>query len=56
MDPESDNWEVLDGDLAGPHSIDTDGELYVVDDTGSHQVRVYKEDRVVVPNQVSDNR
>ncbi len=36
-------WEVLDGDLAGPHSIDTDGTLYVVDDTGHHQLRVYVE-------------
>ncbi len=36
-------WEVLDGELAGPHSIDTDGHLYVVDDTGRHQLRVYVE-------------
>lgn len=37
-------WEVLDGDLAGPHSIDTDGHFYVVDDTGRHQLRVYVRD------------
>ncbi len=38
------NWEVLDGELAGPHSIDTDGHFYVVDDTGHQQVRVYIRD------------
>ncbi len=35
------DWEVLDGELAGPHSIATDGEFYVVDDTGLHTVNVY---------------
>ena len=42
IDPDLDKWQVLDGDLAGPHSIATDGELNVVDDTGRHRLRVYR--------------
>lgn len=34
-------WKVMDDDLAEPHSIASDGELYVVDDTGHHTLRVY---------------
>lgn len=38
-------WQILDDDLAGPHSIATDGELYVTEDTGRHALKVYREDR-----------
>lgn len=39
-------WEVLDDKtLGGPHSIATDGELLVVDNTGYHKVNVYKKDK-----------
>lgn len=41
LDPNIQAWETVDGDLAGPHSIDTDSNLYVVDDAGRHQLRVY---------------
>ncbi len=36
------DWKTLDDTLAGPHSIDSDGELYVVEDTGRHRLRVYQ--------------
>jgi hypothetical protein len=36
------NWRVLDGELAGPHSIASDSTLYVVDDTGRDALRVYR--------------
>lgn len=32
----------MDGELAGPHSIATDGELYVVEDTGHHGLKTYR--------------
>ncbi|MDO4681246.1 MAG: hypothetical protein Q4B17_00455 [Lautropia sp.] len=35
-------WRLLDDDLAGPHSIDTDGKLYVAEDTGRHRLKVYR--------------
>ena len=35
------SWKVID-DLAGPHSIATDGKLFLVDDTGHGGVRVYR--------------
>lgn len=35
-------WRTLDTDLAGPHSVASDGEVYLVDDTGRHRVRVYR--------------
>ena len=35
-------WSLLDGDLAGPHSIASDSILYVVDDTGRNSLRVYR--------------
>ncbi len=41
MEPDISRWKVLDDDLAGPHSIDTNGRLYVVEDTGRHSLRVY---------------
>ena len=34
-------WKVLDAEIAGPHSIDSDGTLYVAEDTGRHQLKVY---------------
>ena len=41
-DPELSNWQVMDEGLAGPHSITTDGGLYVVDDTGRHGLKTYR--------------
>jgi len=35
-------WKTLDDTIAGPHSIATDGELYVAEDTGRHRLRVYQ--------------
>jgi hypothetical protein len=35
-------WRTLDNALAGPHSIASDGEIYVAEDTGRHAVCVYK--------------
>jgi len=34
-------WKTLDDDLAGPHSIVSDGSIYVAEDTGRHRLRVY---------------
>lgn len=34
-------WKVMDDSLAGPHSIASDGEVYVVEDTGRHNLNVY---------------
>lgn len=39
------NWKVLDGNLGGPHSVATDGELLVVDNTGFNKVNVYAKDK-----------
>lgn len=36
------DWQLLDGDLAGPHSIASDTVLYVAEDTGRNSVRVYR--------------
>ena len=36
-------WQTLDEDIAGPHSIASDGTLYVTEDTGRHGLRVYRE-------------
>lgn len=36
-------WQALDEDLAGPHSIASDGSLYVTEDTGRHALKVYME-------------
>ncbi|MBN9366918.1 hypothetical protein YS110_11105 [Acidovorax sp. YS12] len=36
-------WQALDEDIAGPHSIVSDGEFYVVEDTGRHAIKVFKE-------------
>ena len=38
------DWRTLDEQLAGPHSIATDGRLFVVEDTGHHGLRVYRRD------------
>jgi hypothetical protein len=37
-------WRTLDDDLAGPHSVASDGTVYLVEDTGRHAVRVYRPD------------
>jgi hypothetical protein len=37
-------WKTLDDDLAGPHSIVSDGSIYVAEDTGRHRLRVYVKD------------
>jgi hypothetical protein len=37
-------WRVLDDDLSWPHSIASDGEYFVVDNTQAHEVRVYRRD------------
>lgn len=36
-------WQALDEDIAGPHSIATDGTCYVAEDTGRHGLKVYHE-------------
>ena len=38
-------WQVLDDDIADPHSIASDGTFYVAEDTGRHRLKVYKEAR-----------
>jgi hypothetical protein len=35
-------WHSLDEDLAGPHSLASDGTVYLVEDTGRHAVFVYR--------------
>lgn len=35
-------WDVMDANLAGPHSIASDGNHYVTEDTGRHAIKVYK--------------
>lgn len=34
-------WRTLDDRIAGPHSIVSDGDLYVAEDTGRHAIKVY---------------
>lgn len=41
LQPDISRWKLLDDDLAGPHSIDTNGRLVVVEDTGRHTLKVY---------------
>jgi hypothetical protein len=36
------SWHVLDGTLAGPHSIASDSVLYATEDTGRNALRVYR--------------
>ena len=36
-------WKTLDDDIAGPHSIATDGTFHVAEDTGRHGLFVYRE-------------
>lgn len=36
------DWKVLDDTLSGPHSISSDGEIYVVDDTDHGEICIYK--------------
>lgn len=42
MDWDLSTWKAMDGALAGPHSIASDGELYVVDNTGRGSLRIYQ--------------
>jgi hypothetical protein len=35
------NWKILDDDLAGPHSITTNGTLFLIEDTGRNSLCVY---------------
>lgn len=34
-------WKTLTDDIAGPHSIATDGKIYVTEDTGRHKLFVF---------------
>ncbi|MDO4231681.1 MAG: hypothetical protein Q4D19_06080 [Lautropia sp.] len=36
-------WHTLDENIAGPHSIATDGHFFVAEDTGRHGVKVYRQ-------------
>lgn len=36
-------WQTLDENIAGPHSIATDGHFFVAEDTGRHGVKVYRQ-------------
>ena len=42
LDGDIARWQTLDDSLAGPHSIASDGEIYVVEDTGHNGLRVYR--------------
>ena len=42
LDNDLAKWKTLDDDLAGPHSVASDGAVYLVEDTGRHAVRVYR--------------
>lgn len=42
LDGDVARWHTLDDSLAGPHSIASDGEIYVVEDTGRDGLRVYR--------------
>jgi hypothetical protein len=35
------NWTTVDYEFAGPHSIASDGEIYVIDNTGRNEVLVF---------------
>jgi hypothetical protein len=39
LDPDLTNWEILTEDIGGPHSIATDGQVAVYDDTGYGNLR-----------------
>ena len=36
------SWKVLDEKIFGPHSITSDGNLFLVDNTGNNSLRIYK--------------
>lgn len=38
-------WSVLDNNLAGPHSIASNGNFFITEDTGRHSVKVYQKKR-----------
>ncbi|MHA6481048.1 hypothetical protein ACX1C1_03890 [Paenibacillus sp. strain BS8-2] len=49
-------WNTLDDDIIEPHSIASDGELYLAENTGGSQLFVYKEDSTgFVRTQVIEN-
>lgn len=46
------DWNILDDKLSGPHSISSDGEIYVVDDTDHGEICIYKkEDEIFTKTQ-----
>jgi len=42
LDADIRNWQILDDTLGGPHSIATDGQVLVAEDTGRHRIITYK--------------
>jgi len=38
-----DDWKILDDEITGPHSIATDGSIYVAEDTGRGRIFVYQQ-------------
>lgn len=43
LDAPLNEWKSLDDDIAGPHSLASDGSLYVTEDTGRGRVFVYRQ-------------
>ena len=41
INSEINQWNVLDDDIAGPHSIASDRNIFVAEDTGRHALKVY---------------
>jgi hypothetical protein len=41
LDAKIENWHILDDNIAGPHSIVSDGQIYVAEDTGRHNLLVW---------------
>ena len=56
LDPDLGSWQILDDTLSGSHSIASNGIIYVVDNTGSHGLRVYsrKGEVFTVVQEISD--
>ena len=42
LDKDLAKWKVLDGDLAGPHSIASDSYFYLTEDSGRNKLKVYR--------------
>lgn len=50
------NWNTLTEDIMGGHSIASDGEIYLCDDTDGSKIRVFKkEDNIFIETQIFDN-